>query len=303
MFNSITRFANKQLYLLKDHIPEILAGVGVVASTGAIIFTVKKSKENVEIIENHQEEMYQTETKVDKAKVYCKTAFNFVKANKEAVVLQGISVLSTINGAKIGRNKYVSLIGTAATMQSIHEAYRQNVIEKYGQEVDNEMRYGLKDTTNYISKNGKPVTLVDENGSKIKVADRDFENCDISRIFDETNPKYVRDAYYNKEFIIGVQRAMNNRLRNGRGYVYLNDVYEALGFEPTEAGHDLGWVYKDKTTDDVRKHHNYIEIRTVDAWGNDALDFENGLEPSVILDFNIDGYITNEIKWEKKKNK
>lgn len=305
MLNSISRGINKSCYFLKDHLPEILALTGSITSTVAIIFTVKKSNSGSKIIEEHKTEIRnaeianedEKELKKEKRKIYLNTSVQFAKEYYPAVILEGISILSTISGARIGRNKLNGTLAAAATMQSIHNAYRQNVVAKYGEEADKELRYGLMDTSNYLSKDGKSVTLTNADGKKIKVTENNFDK-DISKIFDETNINYVRDAHYNKDFIRSTEQWANRRLKQ-KGFVFLNEVYEQLGFESTALGHEIGWVYKDKSLDDVRKHNNYICIRTIDAYGNKALDFENGIEPSVILDFNVDGYIASEIKWGK----
>lgn len=320
MLEKLSRSFHKTLYLAKEHSPEILAAVSSVASVGAVIFAVKSGTKAGEVLEEHQKKLDEVHTvvkaaeeaedqtewdyssddeKKDLAKIYVSTGLKMAKTYAPTIILESIALACNFGGAYTSRKKINSLIATATVMQGMHEAYRQNVIERFGKDVDEELRYGLKTKVkDYISGDGQEVK-----SENIKIMDKKPDDKqDISRIFDETSEFYIRDAYSNRQFIKSIEQWANRELRK-RGFLFLNDVYVKLGFAPTEYGHDAGWVYKDKTTDDVRKHHNYVEIKMIDVFGNPAKEFEMGVEPSVILDFNIDGVIKDEINWEKKKKK
>lgn len=62
-----------------------------------------------------------------------------------------------------------------------------------------------------------------------------------TRIFDKFNPRWDRNKWMNPIYVNAVQREMNNVLRV-RGYVTLNEVLEALGFERTIEGGMRGWI-------------------------------------------------------------
>ena len=79
---------------------------------------------------------------------------------------------------------------------------------------------------------------------------------------------------------------MFNDLLISRGHVFLNEVYDALGFERTEAGNVVGWVLN-------KDGDNYIDFGIYDITSPGGRLFVNGQEPSILLDFNVDGYILN----------
>ena len=79
---------------------------------------------------------------------------------------------------------------------------------------------------------------------------------------------------------------MNNLLKS-RGYLFLNEVYEALGFPITKAGQVVGWLYRP----DNPNGDNYVDFGIFNLQSEKACDFVNGYERSLVLDFNVDGNI------------
>ena len=107
-----------------------------------------------------------------------------------------------------------------------------------------------------------------------------------ARIFDELNDNWEKDAELNLYFINGQLNYWNHILQT-RGYVFLNEVYKSLGFDPTKAGQHVGWYYDAKNP----KADNYIDFGIYDVNRRGASEFVNGMERSVILDFNVQGPI------------
>ncbi len=79
------------------------------------------------------------------------------------------------------------------------------------------------------------------------------------------------------------QNWFNERLY-ATGAVFLNEVYEELGFPKTKAGQAVGWLTKGKGGIDGRI-----------SFGNslDLLAYHDG-DP-ILLDFNVDGVIWDKI--------
>ena len=59
------------------------------------------------------------------------------------------------------------------------------------------------------------------------------------------------------------------------------------GFEPTKAGHVVGWLYDEKHP----VCDNYVDFGIWDIDAEPTRRFINGLETNIILDFNVDGNI------------
>lgn len=79
----------------------------------------------------------------------------------------------------------------------------------------------------------------------------------------------------------------NDRLR-ANGFLTLNDVLDSIGCKPTNAGLVVGWVYKK----DNDAGDDFVDFGLDDSREN-VRDFINGDEPSVWLDFNVQGSIMN----------
>ena len=83
------------------------------------------------------------------------------------------------------------------------------------------------------------------------------------------------------------QQKYANDLLKAQGYLFLNDVYKALGLEPTKAGQIVGWVYNpDNPVGD-----NYVDFGIYDVSNERKRAFVNGYEENILLDFNVDGNI------------
>ena len=83
------------------------------------------------------------------------------------------------------------------------------------------------------------------------------------------------------------QQTYFNELLQARGHVFLNEVYDALGLPRTKAGAIVGWVYDS----DTPVGDNYISFEMCEANKEKVRNFINGVEPTILLDFNVDGII------------
>lgn len=105
--------------------------------------------------------------------------------------------------------------------------------------------------------------------------------------FNEKCIPWTKDPETNKFFLLHQQDYANEKLK-ARGYLFLNDVYDMLGIPRTKAGQVVGWVYDpESTTSD-----SYVDFGIFDTRNE---DFINGYENSILLDFNVDGCILDQI--------
>ena len=87
---------------------------------------------------------------------------------------------------------------------------------------------------------------------------------------------------------LNAQQNYANDLLKSKGYLFLNDVYDMLGIPKTKAGQVVGWVYD---PENPNSGDNYVDFGIYDAYNEKARDFVNGYERTILLDFNVDGYI------------
>jgi hypothetical protein len=121
-------------------------------------------------------------------------------------------------------------------------------------------------------------------------SDMDDGRMDYSpyaRIFDHNSVHWFKDAEYNKMFLMTQQQYANDKLKT-KGYLFLNEVYEMLGFVKSKAGQVIGWAYDEENP----IGDNYVDF---DIFNDNNRDFINGISESVTLDFNVDGCILDRI--------
>ncbi len=119
---------------------------------------------------------------------------------------------------------------------------------------------------------------------------------DYSRFFDETSTAWEKDPEYNLMFL-RAQQAHANDILKAKGYLFLNEVYRMLGIPETRAGQVVGWRYDPNNCD--HDGDNYVDFNIMDVHSQKAMDFVNGYERAILLDFNVDGPIMDLVDWEK----
>src|SRR5688500_7899503 len=68
------------------------------------------------------------------------------------------------------------------------------------------------------------------------------------RQFDETCPEWKNNVELNKTYLQVQEKYCNHKLRRN-GYLFLNDVYDSLGFTRTSVGQLVGWLYPTENGD------------------------------------------------------
>lgn len=106
-----------------------------------------------------------------------------------------------------------------------------------------------------------------------------------ARLFDQTNALWHSNAELNSVWLRAQENYFNHRLQ-AEGFVFLNDIYDKLGFERTPAGQLVGWLTN------PHKGDGYIDFGLFEARNE---RFIKGLELTAWLDFNVDGLIFEKI--------
>lgn len=300
IFNNVTRTAHRIGFQLKKHSPEILAvagTVGVVASTVMACKATTKlhdiledSKNQVnqvhEVLENKSipaEKYSEEDGKKDIAVIYTQTTLKVVKLYAPAVILGALSLTSILTSNNILRKRNVALAAAYTAVDKGFKEYRSNVIERFGKDLDRELRFNVK---------AKEIeeTVTNENGEeetvKKVVNEATIGKSEYARFYDDGCKGWEKDPEYNLMFLRHVQDYLNDLLRT-RGHVFLNEAYDQLGIPRTKAGAIVGWVYNEKNP----VGDNYIDFGIYDPKDEKARDFVNGYERVILLDFNVDGPI------------
>lgn len=287
----------------KKHSPEILLVAGVVGAVTSAVMACKattklndvlvNAKEQTDKVhqvladENIPEEQYSEEdSKKDLAIIYTQTGLNIVKLYGPSVILGTLSIASILASNNIMRKRNVALAAAYTAVDTSFKEYRSRVVDRFGKEIDRELRYDIK---------AEEIERIetDENGNETvvkEIVNVGHDYSDYAKCFDECNPNFTRDAGLNFCFVKQVQNYMNEVLQKD-GYVFLNDVYAALGFPKTRLGQLVGWLHPD--TYPKCKGDGFIDFGMYDPNNKNGRMFVNGYERSAWLDFNVDGPIYN----------
>lgn len=283
------------------HSPEILIGAGVVgvvtsavlackATTklDSIMSQAKKDVEQIRYAAEHPEELSEKYTKEDSKKdltiVYARTGLKLAKLYAPALTLGALSITCILASNNIMRKRNVALAAAYTTVDRGFKDYRNRVVERFGEELDKELKYNLKNAE-------VEETVVDEKGKEktvkktVKVADPN-EYSEFARFYDDACDGWQKDSEHNLWYLKQQQNYANDLLRT-RGYLFLNEVYDMLGIPRTKAGQIVGWVYDEKNP----KHDNFVDFGIFDITKEGSRDFVNGYERTILLDFNVDGPI------------
>lgn len=295
--NKLKNAFSKAKLGFKKHSPEILIAGGVTgvitSAVLACIATTKvgkyvgAAKEKIEVVHKKKESETENYTKKEIGReltcIYLSTGAKILGLYAPAIILGGLSLTSIIASNNILKKRTAALAAAYATVDKSFKDYRSRVVERFGSEVDKELRYDIR-------KDKVTETVTDEETGKDKKVKKEVNKTgydgvsDFARIFDAKNPNYKFDDDCNLFFLRQVQRMFNDKLMV-QGFVYLNDVYEELGYEKTMAGQVVGWVY-DKENNN--RGDNYIDFRITELCTKDDGDV---IEYGYLLDFNVDGDI------------
>lgn len=311
--NKASVIFSKTKFKLQKHSPEILVVAGVIGTVvGAImackattkvnsilesassdIDAVHDCMENKSLTEDYSEE----DGKKELMAVYAQTAVKFVKLYAPSVLIGALSITSILASNNMLRKRNVALAAAYATIDEGFKKYRNRVVERFGEQVDRELKYNLK-VKKFKEKEVDPETGKEKKVEKTAFVVNPSDISDYARFFEKytvdedgnsiVNPHWDENNEYNLMFLKAQENYANDLLR-AKKRLFLNEVYEMLGLPRTKAGQIVGWVYDP----DNPKADSYVDFGIY----SDNLsysDYVNGFDPAILLDFNVDGNV-----WEK----
>lgn len=299
IINKATRLLSSTQYQVKKHSPEILMVAGIAGTIVGTVLACKATTKVSEIIEeknknvedvhtcleDNTKEYTEEDSKKDLTIIYAQTGVKLFKLYAPAIGVMALSFTSIIAGHKVLKKRNIAIAAAYAAIDKGFKQYRKNVIEKFGEDIDQQMRFGLK--SKEIKKKDKDGKTVKETEYYIDPDANPLDNIsEYARFFDAASSNFAKDPEYNMMFLRRQQDYANEMLKS-RGHLFLNEVYDLLDIPRSKAGQVVGWVY-DKNGN--TKGDNYVDFG---LYRNDqgTRRFVNGLEYNILLDFNVDGVI------------
>lgn len=303
--NNVKLVFNKALLQVKKYSPEIMVGAGIVGAVASGVLACKatlkvnnvvsKSKESRQYIEDvhtgvieiaegetYTEDDYKKDITINTVQ----TGVEIAKLYAPAVSLAAVSIASILGGQHILKKRYVASVAAYTAVNEGFKEYRGRVIERFGKDVDTELKTGIK---------AKKIDVaeVDENGEtkmvkkKVNVVEGASE---FARYFNSDSHCWEKNFDINIMFL-RAQEQLANDILHARGHIFLNEVYDMLGMPHTQAGQVVGWVYDPNNT--VGDNYVDFSIPTKDDiyMEHIAPDGEKKYERAIPLDFNVDGYV------------
>ena len=298
IMKSVNGVTSKAVMKLKKHSPEILVVAGIAGTVVSAVLACKATTKVAEILDEtkgtldtiHEgmetgaingQEYTNEDGKKDTVVVYAQTGMKLAELYGPAIILGTLSITSILASNNILRKRNVALGAAYAAIDKSFKEYRGRVIERFGEQVDTELKYGIK------AKKFEEIEVDPETGKEKKVkktvmvADPNLQS-DYAVYFDSKSRNYETNPDYNRMFLKAQQAFANDKLQT-RGHLFLNEVLDDLDLPRTPAGQIVGWT-KDGPD-------GYVNFRIVEV----ERETEDGRhEPALLLDFNVEGNI-----WEK----
>ena len=299
---------------LKAHAPEILVGGGV---TGFVVTVVSACRattkahdilecrddaladndkclaENTLTVEEHQENarIIRKNTKWMLVKTYTPTATGLI-----------VSVILVLGGYRMINGRLVKTAAAYKILEDGFGRYRENVRDEFGEETDwrmlNSVRPERLEAANAEREANREIEADKKRKKRNHDKRRDAYQEIYSQVFDQYSDRWRRSWTPDQvwEYLFQKQREANDMLRI-RKHIFLNEVYDLLGLERTEAGAVVGWILTKNNPD------SFVDFgldKMPEERRREFLSAERNEDIWVRLHFNPDGLIYNML--DKIKN-
>lgn len=311
--NGLKRTARSTSFTLKEHSPGIFMAVGAVGTVVGTVVACKATTKlddilatasekvaqikdfDPEMIEDDGIEYTEQDRKKDLVLTYTKTGIDILKLYGPAIAIMAMSLSSILVANNILKKRNFAMMAAYTALDKSFKEYRSRVVSKYGEAIDEEIRYGLekrKTTEKVTDENGKTKNVKKDVLVATANDDTLIEFSDISSYWDS-----VMD--YNIAFARARQALMNDILI-ANGYLFMNQVKEAFDLPVDASDYQKGWLYQPNN----EAGDNIVDLRIRESL-KEVID-KNGevkLKPVIYMDPNYDGLIVGTKAFEKICNK
>lgn len=285
-------FHNATRVIVK-HAPTILTCAGTVGLIGTAVLASRATLTYRELIEDELEvivkgpelmernESYtEEEFRKDRIVCYTRIATKTVKHYAPTIAIGVASVAAFWWSHSIQSKRIAGLAAAYTALDASYRKYKNSVAKVVGEE---SMKKVEEKILNEVIFTDEPFEYDNMDESVIP------EYSPYARIIDETASVWDPSDDITELNIHAQLQYMNDILRT-RGYVFLSDVYDALGIHRTPASQVVGWLWK-KGDGDHYISFGDIEGHRIQFWD----DSRRRTVANYLLDFNVDGEIVNEI--------
>ena len=283
--------------VIVKHSPTILTATGTVGLVGTAVLASRATltyreliEEELEVITNgpalmekYPDRYSEEDFRKDRVICYSRIATKTLKHYGPAIAVGAASIAAFWWSHSIQAKRIAGLAAAYTALDASYKKYKKSVAEVVGEE-------SMKKIEEHIFQD-----------SAVKFTDEEFtvndefaesvlpEYSPYARIIDEHASVWDPSDDITELNIYAQLNYMNDVLRT-RGYVFLSDVYDALGIPRTPASQVVGWLWKKGDGD------HYISFGDIEGHRIKFYDDSRRREvANYLLDFNVDGEIVNEI--------
>jgi Family of unknown function (DUF6353) len=283
---TMTALAAKTKLTLTQQAPNMLVAAGVVGFVATTVLTVRatlkaepfvvRAHKRLDAILDTPVRSMSPEDKDEKLRlsgeVLRTDGVEIVRAYAPVVIVGGASLACFLTAHGIMIRRQAALVALYAALDTSYKAYRERVQKELGIERERDL---------YTGQAGKPPFDPDTPEGEDPI--KDILPSPYARFFDATSVNWSKTPEYNMLFLRSQQQWANDRLR-AHGFVFLNEVYESLGLERSQAGQMVGWKLEGDGD-------GFVDFGLYSIGDDNNRAFTNGVEAVVLLDFNVDGII------------
>lgn len=288
----ITRAYGASKLLLKANAPTLMVVGGVVSMGAGTVLACKQTLKVEEVLAKHAPDLEKIKhgeslelasygkevAQGDRFRVYSRAGVDLTKLYAPSGILLIGGATLVFSGHRLLLQRNATLAIAFTSLANAFEAYRARVRDEFGEKADQAMLNGF----NWVD-------VVDENGKTVGSPEREWEGASgdpYNRVFEQgATPAWKPDLDVNRMFL-HQQRKFAQQKLNHQGYLYLSDVYQALGFPEGDIARVVGW--KVKTLPDGSRDIPFIDFG-LDRPIPD--DWKYNKEKAVYLDFNCQGLV------------
>ena len=213
------------------------------------------------------------------------------------MLVTGITL--TVAARNIEHSRFLMAMASVESINVAFEAYRKRVIEDQGLAADKRYMDGTYDAEADFYGDQPEDKRKKAKKETVTVVGGKIPGSPYSVIFsEETSDCWSNDRADNKYFIDTTCVYLNQRLRE-RGYLFLNEAYEALGLEYEPIAQITGWILPGDD-DDAMFRDGEVHILVTELYLEEEIvrsrTQHTNPSPTLRLDFNVDGVIWEDVK-------
>lgn len=313
----LSNVGSKALFFVKKHSPEILTVVGITANVACVVTACRATVKAKDVVAEHTREMEtvqnasrmrtdlnngsklytEEDERNDKIIIWRNTILDFAKLYLPSTGLFVLGTVSILVGHNILKKRHAALGLAYAGLSQKFTDYRKRVSDKYGDEAEKELFYGIKAET---------LTVIDPETGEETTVTESIANDTVTDYTYIYGP-YKADGSKNYNWVAGEgnieqnmfwlksQQAWAQHLLDQKGHLFLNTVVELLGDEETFVGGNVGWT-KNKGDEPTK----FVDFRPTVVR---LIDDDGRPYSAIACDFNVDGEILTKLPFHINNSK